>query len=126
MSKTADEVEVGDVVVIRTPKDVDVRITITDVWENTNGTWMRGRDKNDDVYVQARNTMVRYISHIRLAPVENLAKAWQQVETFDDLKKFVAENMNGCTVVELAGEVVIKTGASYDMGGILYSIDEDE
>jgi hypothetical protein len=44
----------------------------------------------------------------------------QEIDTLQDLKIWVEENMQGATVEEGEGGIVIRTGLASSMGGYLY------
>lgn len=48
------------------------------------------------------------------------------MDTVQDLKDFVGENMPGATVVLDGDELVVRTGLGFDMGTILYSLNEEK
>jgi hypothetical protein len=48
----------------------------------------------------------------------------QEVDTLQDLKVWVEENMQGAVVEEVAGEVVIRTCLQSTMGGYLAPLEE--
>jgi len=48
------------------------------------------------------------------------------MDTVQDLKNFVSENMPGATVVLDGDELVVRTGLGFDMGTILYPLNEEE
>ena len=48
------------------------------------------------------------------------------MDTVQDLKNFVSENMPGATVVLDGDELVVRTGLGFDMGTILYLLNEEE
>lgn len=51
----------------------------------------------------------------------------QEVDTYQDLKEWVDENMTGARVtVDLAGDIVIHTGLIFTMGGYLHETGADE
>ena len=122
MSKTADDVQVGDVVLFDCGPDGRVRIKLTEVYNRGDGTTsVIGVDSEGHERMGQASNIAQILSS-----AFTLVKAWQQVETFSDLKKFVEDNMNGCNVTVIDSEIVILTGAGYDMGGILYGLNEDE
>ena len=50
-----------------------------------------------------------------------------EVDTIQDLREWVADNMQGAEVtVDMEGEVVISTGLTYGMGGYLFNPKEEE
>jgi hypothetical protein len=48
------------------------------------------------------------------------------MDTLQDLKNFVSENMPGATVVLDGEEIIVRTGLGYDMGTLLYVLNEEE
>jgi hypothetical protein len=51
----------------------------------------------------------------------------QEVDTIQDLKVWVEENMPGARLtVDSAGDIVIHTGLGASMGGYLYETGEEE
>jgi hypothetical protein len=51
----------------------------------------------------------------------------QEVDTYQDLKEWVDENMTGARVtVDSAGDIVIHTGLIFTMGGYLHETGADE
>jgi hypothetical protein len=49
----------------------------------------------------------------------------QEIDTLQDLKVWVKENMQGATVEEGEGGIVIRTGLTSTMGGYLHSIERE-
>lgn len=48
-----------------------------------------------------------------------------EIDTIQDLKEWVEENMSGATVEEGEGGIVIRTNLGSAMGGYLYEIGEE-
>jgi hypothetical protein len=49
----------------------------------------------------------------------------QEIDTVQDLRVWVKENMAGATVEEGEGEIVIRTGLISTMGGYLHPIERE-
>jgi hypothetical protein len=56
----------------------------------------------------------------------NLTTERGKMDTVQDLKDFVGENMPGATVVLDGDELVVRTGLGFDMGTILYPLNEEK
>lgn len=50
----------------------------------------------------------------------------QEIDTIQDLRLWVAENMPGATVIQGEDGIVIQTGLGAAMGGYLYEMGEEE
>jgi hypothetical protein len=49
----------------------------------------------------------------------------QEIDTLQDLKLWVKENMPGALIVETEGEIVIQTGLISTMGGYLHATERE-
>lgn len=50
----------------------------------------------------------------------------QRCETFDELKEWLEGNLPGASMHDLDGEIIIHTGLTHEMGGVLYPIESGE
>lgn len=50
----------------------------------------------------------------------------QEIDTLQDLKVWVKENMQGALIVETEGEIIIQTGLQSTMGGYLHEIERED
>jgi hypothetical protein len=49
----------------------------------------------------------------------------QEIDTLQDLKVWLEENMPGALIVETEGEIIIQTGLESTMGGYLHEIERE-